>query len=146
MTDLLDRTKLQKREWYERNKERLAEEAKIRYQENPDYYKANAASWREAHPDRKREIDYASQAKNPQITLKSSASYRARKKGAFVEVVDPIMVLESAHGICGICNQQVDPTNFEVDHINPLSLGGEHSYANTQPAHPRCNRRKGNRI
>jgi 5-methylcytosine-specific restriction endonuclease McrA len=27
----------------------------------------------------------------------------------------------------------------------PLALGGEHSYANTQVAHPLCNLRKGSR-
>lgn len=28
----------------------------------------------------------------------------------------------------------------------PLSKQGEHGYANTQPAHPTCNIRKGNRV
>jgi 5-methylcytosine-specific restriction endonuclease McrA len=29
----------------------------------------------------------------------------------------------------------VDPANFQLDHIVPFVLGGEHSYANCQPAH-----------
>jgi 5-methylcytosine-specific restriction endonuclease McrA len=35
---------------------------------------------------------------------------------------------------------------MHLDHIVPLARGGEHSYANTQPAHPTCNRRKGAKV
>jgi 5-methylcytosine-specific restriction endonuclease McrA len=75
-----------------------------------------------------------------------STARRARRRNAFVENVSPIVVLERADGVCGICDADVDPLNFHVDHIIPLAHGGEHSYANTQPAHPTCNRRKGARI
>lgn len=33
--------------------------------------------------------------------------------------------------------------DFHVDHVVPLSKGGMHGYTNVQPAHPRCNMRKG---
>ena len=65
---------------------------------------------------------------------------------AYIEDVDPLVVLERDDGICGICLDDVDPTNFHVDHIFPISLGGEHSYANVQAAHPFCNVSKNNRI
>jgi 5-methylcytosine-specific restriction endonuclease McrA len=35
---------------------------------------------------------------------------------------------------------------FHVDHVVPLARGGEHSYANTQPACPPCNMSKGARV
>jgi 5-methylcytosine-specific restriction endonuclease McrA len=44
-------------------------------------------------------------------------------------------------GMCGICKQFI-VGKFHVDHVIPLSKGGLHSYANTQPAHPDCNQRK----
>jgi 5-methylcytosine-specific restriction endonuclease McrA len=66
----------------------------------------------------------------------------ARKLENYVEDVHRLVVLERADGICGICGEDVDPLNFHVDHIEPLARGGEHSYANTQPAHPPCNQRK----
>jgi hypothetical protein len=31
-----------------------------------------------------------------------------------------------------------------LDHIVPVSVGGEHGWGNLQPAHPRCNAKKGN--
>ena len=75
-----------------------------------------------------------------------AASRRARIRDQFVEHVDREVLLERHHGICGICHAPVDPDDFHVDHIFPIALGGDHSYANTQPAHPDCNRRKGARV
>jgi 5-methylcytosine-specific restriction endonuclease McrA len=67
----------------------------------------------------------------------------ARKKSAFRERVVALVVLERDDGVCGICGRDVDPTQFDVDHIVALANGGEHSYANVQAAHPHCNRKKG---
>jgi len=59
--------------------------------------------------------------------------------------------MQRDHRICGICDLQIaaeyDDRRYmpSLDHIVPLSKGGEHSYANTQPAHLLCNIRKGNR-
>lgn len=49
-------------------------------------------------------------------------------------------------GRCGLCGKKVDPANWHMDHIVPLSQGGEHSYANMQVAHPFCNVSKGARL
>lgn len=54
----------------------------------------------------------------------------------------PLVVLEMDDGICGICGEDVDPERFDIDHVIPLSKGGEHSYANVQVAHRSCNSRK----
>lgn len=61
-------------------------------------------------------------------------------------MVDPLTVYARGRGICGICSKPVPTDAFNVDHIIPLARGGEHSYANTQPAHPSCNFRKGARL
>lgn len=67
---------------------------------------------------------------------------RARAQGAVAIHVHPLVVLERYDGACGICGEDVDPFDFEIDHVIPISSGGEHTYANTQPAHQSCNRRK----
>jgi 5-methylcytosine-specific restriction endonuclease McrA len=71
-----------------------------------------------------------------------SAARRARLRGQFVEHVHPLVVLERDDGACGICGGDVDPLNFDVDHIVAIARGGEHSYANVQVAHRLCNQRK----
>lgn len=72
--------------------------------------------------------------------------YHARKTASFVEVVRRDVLYERDDGICGICGAHVSPDSFQVDHVIPLSKGGEHSYANTRVAHPLCNNKKGARI
>lgn len=69
---------------------------------------------------------------------RAESTRRARKLNQFVEAVDPAVVFERDSGICGICSDPIEGP-FHVDHIIPLSKGGEHSYANVQAAHPRCN-------
>jgi 5-methylcytosine-specific restriction endonuclease McrA len=76
---------------------------------------------------------------------------RARFKAAKVETVNPTAVFERDGWRCQIClrttprrlrglNKDRSP---ELDHIVPLSKGGEHSYRNTQCACRRCNGAKG---
>lgn len=71
---------------------------------------------------------------------------RARLAGVFVESVSALKVFDIYEGFCGICGYAVDPANFHVDHIHPITEGGLHSYANSQLAHPLCNLWKGSRV
>jgi 5-methylcytosine-specific restriction endonuclease McrA len=74
--------------------------------------------------------------------VKHQQTRESRKKGQFVEYVDPIILYKRDNGICGICHKPVYMNAFEVDHIIPLARGGEHSYKNTCISHPTCNRKK----
>lgn len=64
-----------------------------------------------------------------------------------VETVDPIKVFRRDGWICQICKRKLQnkdrgtykDTAPELDHIIPLSKGGEHSYRNTQCACRKCN-------
>ena len=77
---------------------------------------------------------------------------RAIIRRAFVENVDPTRVFVEQDWVCQICGTKTDPAlratyeNLapELDHIVPLSKGGEHSYANTQCACRECNLAKSN--
>jgi hypothetical protein len=77
---------------------------------------------------------------------------RRTRRGVTVERVDPRVVYERDHWRCHLCKKKVwpsrrrwDPLGPSLDHLVPLSLGGEHSYANVALAHLRCNVRKGTR-
>jgi 5-methylcytosine-specific restriction endonuclease McrA len=91
--------------------------------------------WRERTRDHRRRRD-----------AEQKRQRRARVRGAFVEYVDALVVLELHDGVCGLCGGDVDAMRFHVDHVVPLARGGEHSYANTQPACPPCNMSKGARV
>lgn len=94
-----------------------------------------STEWRRAHPGR--------HAVNQQ-------KRRALKKSAFVEDVDLMVVLERDNWMCMLCGKKIpkgaeypDPLYRTVDHVVPLHVGGEHSYANVQSAHFGCNAAKG---
>lgn len=87
------------------------------------------------------------------IRLRTKASaYKARKRNAKIESVDPIKVFERDKWkckCCGVKTKPVDRGTFkprapELDHIVPLSVGGEHSYRNTQLLCRTCNIKKHN--
>lgn len=86
-------------------------------------------------------------------TRKYAETRRVRKLGIDSERVERLVVAERGAWKCGICFDDInpsltypDPESFSVDHIQPLSLGGAHSYANTRPAHLECNVKRGNRV
>lgn len=68
--------------------------------------------------------------------------YRAKRAGAgAIEAVEYNEVFARAEGICGVCHKPVDKDGT-IDHIKPLSKGGEHTYDNVTLAHRSCNARK----
>ena len=61
----------------------------------------------------------------------------------FVETVNRAVVWKRDGGVCHICGMPADPNDWHLDHVRPLALGGEHSYANCRVSHPACNLKKG---
>ena len=71
---------------------------------------------------------------------------RARKRDAFIEVVSVKKLLKWQDGRCYHCNCKIrldveapHPKSLTLDHLIPLVLGGEHSYANTAASCWDCN-------
>lgn len=106
--------------------------------------------WGEKNRERKYEHHKRWRKNNPKTfrdnALRSASRRRARKLDAYIEDVDRNVIYERDNGVCGICNKAVPRDDFHVDHIIPLSRGGEHSYDNCQLSHSSCNRRKGDQI
>ena len=129
--------------------------------ENPEKTKANSAQWyaknaekviaasaayQAAHPEKKREWAARYQAKHPEVHRANQRARTQRKRDQWVEDVDRTLVWERDGGICHICKEPADANDWHPDHVIPLALGGEHSYANTAVSHPACNFRKGARL
>lgn len=75
-----------------------------------------------------------------------------RLRDVYVEDVALGVLFRRDGGICRICGRPIDaslshpdPGSASVDHVIPVSKGGEHSYGNTQLAHLVCNLSKGDR-
>lgn len=98
----------------------------------------------------------AHKARAHRYVVARTAMLRAIARGAprdTAEIVftDEIWVRDK--GICQLCGEFIDfadrnngPRRFSFDHRHPLHAGGEHTYANIQSAHSKCNSDKGNSI
>jgi 5-methylcytosine-specific restriction endonuclease McrA len=83
---------------------------------------------------------------NPDLVRADVALRRAKSKGATeLERILPTVVFERDKGICQICKMEITG-KYELDHIIPVSKGGQHLYSNIQLAHVSCNRKKHNHI
>jgi len=79
---------------------------------------------------------------------------KARMRCVQVEPVNPIKVFERDGWRCHLCGTMTikarrgtyHPKAPELDHIVPLSKGGEHSYRNTACAHRACNNAKSDNV
>lgn len=109
--------------------------------------------YRKSKPEQKYcSVQCVNKPADPYRNQRKCAARAARKRGAFVEVVDPLTLFERDGWTCHLCKKKVrrnlsgmhldGPT---IDHIIPLAEGGQHSYANTALAHRRCNSNKGAR-
>lgn len=67
----------------------------------------------------------------------------ARQRGATVlEAIHPRTIYDRDKGHCYICGRCVAFAAFELDHIIPVTRGGEHTYTNTAIVHRKCNNKK----
>lgn len=97
---------------------------------------ARIRAWQQANPDK------CSDAVNRR---------RARMYGnGRVEDVSRAQLGKRDGWLCGICREPIDPRvawpdqmSASVDHVIPLSHGGEHTYVNCRIAHWICNVRRG---
>lgn len=136
------------RAWGEANRERKRETDARWHRENKERHAAKNREWVARNPDRSRAISREANRRlverQPTYFADKCQERRARLRDAFVEPVDRSRLFEIHHGLCGICGDPIDPeSSWHVDHVIPLSRGGKHSYANTQPSHPSCNLAKG---
>ena len=95
-----------------------------------------------------REAQKRSREKHPRDSEKMSMyslRRRAAKRGLAEgehELIDRARVYDTDRGICHLCLRAVDPSDWHMDHIIPLSRGGVHLYENVAVSHPVCNRKK----
>lgn len=150
-------------EYHARNREALRAAARARYAANREQRLAQGRAWAQANPEAAAERKLTWQRRNADRHREANRRVRQRpearaahasrqqvrraaKRGNAGEYVDRLVVLARGLGRCGICLEPVEPADFHVDHVVPLAAGGAHTYANTQPAHPGCNLRKGARV
>ena len=78
---------------------------------------------------------------------------RAKRFNVKVEEITPIEIFKRDNWACQICGKKVkkdkyypDPMSPSIDHIIPLSKGGDHIKKNVQLTHLRCNIKKQDKV
>lgn len=132
---------------------------RARYDSRRDQEVAGSKSRYETNRDAR--LAYAKRYHAERLT--SDPKYRARRKAAELRrrrllalaVQEPYLrdeIFERDGWICQLCNEPISPevrfpgpASATIDHIVPISLGGDDTPANVQAAHYRCNASKGNK-
>jgi 5-methylcytosine-specific restriction endonuclease McrA len=126
--------------------------------QNPDKKNEISRRWNELNRHQKREINAAYRtAKNEVIKQKrklqrqqdpsmervKAATRKALKLGNGGQLSKNIVqvLLTKQGGLCACCKQPLNGS-FHLDHIMPLSLGGQNDDGNVQLLLPRCNLEK----
>lgn len=144
-----------KKRYHQKNRDKALKRGRQYRQENIDNILNKNKKYRQANPKKLRESarQYLQTESGRANSLKSVNKRRALKAGATVEDFTPKEIFNRDHYICQACGIKTRPDYKNrhhskypnLDHIIPLSVGGEHSKRNTQCLCHGCNMSKGNR-
>jgi 5-methylcytosine-specific restriction endonuclease McrA len=151
-------------QWYRENLEHAQAVGRARYkanvekyrQEGRDDYRRNRSARRAQAAKRRRENLELVRAQDREIAKRWRAAHpfeasewarvqRARKRAAKTAPVTQQQIeklFESQKGRCAICKRKIAMNAKHIDHINPLSKGGEHNIKNLQLTCAICNLQK----
>lgn len=129
--------------WYAVNKEKQNIYMREWYQKNIDSQKNSAKLWRLENKDSKRESN-----RKRKVLLKGNNHSPYTDK----------QVIEIYGSVCHLCNIEIDmqasrqsgkpgwQMGLQIDHVIPLSKGGDDSIDNVKPSHGICNLVKNNHV
>lgn len=129
---------------YQANREQIRE-ARREAESDPAYRDRAAARsrlWYEDNRDRAQERNREYNRSNPEVSAGARRRRRALERNAVSERYTREQVWAKTGGVCGVCGGTISDAAWHIDHIVPLSRGGDDTLANTQPTDPRCNRMK----
>lgn len=110
----------------------------------PEVRKARWLRYRQTNPEQRRERSRAYQKANAAKFAAYAQERRARVRSApKVERIDRNAIYDRDRGICHICGKHVPRKLMTLDHLIPLSKGGEHTARNLAVAHRSCNSKRG---
>ena len=158
LRDRREKERAKKHEWYLANKGKTKARDILYREEHRDYYKKWCienkdkvkkihAKWRKNNPDKIKENGTRWRKNNPEKSNISWTNYHARKLGnGGILPVDIHKTLRiSQNNKCAICKKSILTSEYHLDHIIPLVLGGRNEEGNVQLTCPICNLKKGSK-
>lgn len=129
-------------EWRRANPERFRKALANWYQRNREAHFLQMQEWQKTNRERVRVKNARWNRANPESLQAQNARRRALKRkapGRGVTTVQWSAILNTSLGLCSYCGQRKP---LEMDHIEPLSRGGEHDIDNICAVCDSCNSSK----
>ena len=140
----------------------IAEHSKTRYHSKHEHFrklhrKSYEKNWEQRQLD-VREWQLANPEKVREASIKSGHKRRAQKNQTNHEPYSLADLVNSYGTICHLCGGEIDfdaprragiegwEFGLHIDHVMPLSKGGDDTLANVRPAHGQCNLAKSARV
>ena len=138
-----DRVNARTAAWRLANYERATAAVKAWQKENPERKKALCAAWAKANSERKKTINAAWKKANIEAIRIQAQNRSARKRlnGGVLSRDLSAKLFKLQKGKCPCCNQPLG-SDFHLDHIQPISLGGPNTDDNMQLLRKTCNLQK----
>jgi len=123
----MDKKRADNRAYHAANRDQLNQEARRRYQRNKPRYVQRAYKWQRNNPDKARAYTRVKALRRRGAPLTTEARQ-------YIEIIK--------HDPCVYCGQYGD---IVIDHIHPVSRGGDSDWTNLAPACRSCNAAKTNK-
>ena len=147
LNDCSECRRARKRAAYHRQKDEISAKRKEQYRAAPTLYRARALASYYKYRDARLVAKARWRAANPEKLRAACRLRRARVAGAVGThtVEDVKRIYAEQAGRCVWCNAELCGV-YEVDHMIPLSRGGENGPHNIGISCPQCNARKWNKL
>ncbi len=106
---------------------------------HPEKVREWSRDWQRRNPEKKRESVRRANAKNPAAKAARQLKRRGLLRGPGMSSAEWRQLVASYSGLCAYCS---GGGPLEIEHIVPVSRGGEHGPDNIVPACRSCNSRK----
>ena len=131
------------RKYHSANKKDRNKESREWYAKNKDRSNCRSAEWRKNHPEMVRELNAEWLKNNPEKRAQINRNRRARKLQVGGSLSDGISakLFKLQRGKCACCGLPLG-SDYHLDHIMPLALGGLNTDDNIQLLRSTCNKQK----
>lgn len=139
---------------YQKNREARLAYAKEYYKANKEHRDIKGRQWARENADKTREYNRKSYQKNPNKAIIRSRQRKIKMMGNGYKLYTLEQVLEEYGQVCYLCELEIDLTlprkigvagwefGLHLDHVTPISKGGQDCLENVAPTHAICNLNK----
>lgn len=156
-----DKVKAYSKKYEDANREKRREKNRKWSKENSEYELRRHKEWAKNNPERVKERNKKNYDKHRDMYIYLANRRRATRLKSNTEYYAAKEVIQAYGSDCHICGKKIDldaprrpkftgdvsfHMGLHLDHLVPLSRGGEDTIKNVRPAHAICNLQKGNRL